>query len=294
MSMSEQNQTQTAIQAGMQAAGTDSRIREYNGVPVAITPDSMTMTVMKELLDVQDQRAEAPRRLRGKASFAEEASFCQHVNRFKDLQSVIFVHADKFLAVFDYNMSRQGSADAEVLPRDQLARWGLHRAEYAPPLSTEWKNWIDQAGKPPLEQVPFADFIEANMADIAPPIEGRTVPSAADLYTMATKLKIMSNDTCEGSYDRATGESTVIAKVEHNPTGTTKIPREFDLLLPVFEGGEPQRVTVKFRMSKTGSVIKFGFAIPDADRVRRAALKGIRDRMVTVTSLPVLAGQPEQ
>mgnify|MGYP003475735567 CR=1 FL=1 len=63
MSMSEQNQTQTAIQAGMQAAGTDSRIREYNGVPVAITPDSMTMTAMKELLDVQDQRAEAPRAL---------------------------------------------------------------------------------------------------------------------------------------------------------------------------------------------------------------------------------------
>jgi len=221
-----------------------------------------------------------------------------HVLRFKDGDSALFCQPDKIVAIYDYHrpLKLTEQEPAELAPgfgREQIARWGRHGASYAPTLSPEWVAWVKGAGKA-YKQVEFADFIDEHTTDVAGPKEGREVPTAADLATMALTLRVTSEDVLDSTINRTTGEQMLVMKREHNTTGSTKLPREFDIEIPIFEGGARYRIPCAFRFRKSGDGgASFAWVVRGADRLIREAFTDMAKRIAAQTQLPLFMGSPE-
>lgn len=287
----QENNTQAAIDAGKEIASAVQKLQFIGEIPVGFKANGDAY-LMTGLLAEQDKRAEKPRALAGSAKILDEASMIAHCQRFRDSASALFADASQITAVYDYHQP-VAATDTPALIRDSAARWQRHRAIYTPGKAKEWTTWTGKAGQL-MSQADFADFLEANLQDLAGPEGDRKVPSPADLMTLALTLKVTSEDVLESQINRTTGEYHLVAKVEQKTTGEAKIPKEFDILVPVYENGDLQRVTCRFRMKKDGSTFKFGWVIPTAERLERSAWQDICKRISEKTSLPLIYGQPEQ
>lgn len=290
--MDQDNNVQAAIDAGKEISTATQFVKYQGEIPFIVRPTG-EVTSLAALLAEQDKRAPQPRRLQGTAELGNEESFILHVLRFKDAESVIFGDRTSLTAVYDYNRTvPQGLPVSDVPARDPFARWGQHRAYFAPELSDEWKIWIGSAGKLKA-QAEFADFLEENDRDIAMPTAERSVPSPADLRTLALTLKVSIDDVLESTINRTTGEYTLVAKQEQKTTGSAQIPREFDIEIPIFSGGPKTRIVCKFRMRKDGGRFAFGWIVPGAEALRVQAMEELMMRVRDKTQLPVLNGKPE-
>ncbi len=289
--MTQENNTQAAIDAGKEIAASAQKLQIIGGIPVGFKHDGDSY-LLTGLLAEQDKRAEKPRALAGSAKILDEASMIAHCQRFRDSASALFADASQIMAVYDYHRPVAASDVPEIV-RDSAARWQRHRAIYKPEKAKEWTTWTGKAGQL-MSQADFADFLEANLQDLAGPDGDRKVPTPADLMTLALTLKVTSEDVLESQINRTTGEYHLVAKVEQKTTGEAKIPKEFDILVPVYENGDLLRVTCRFRMKKDGSAFKFGWVIPTADRLERSAWQTICARIAEKTTLPLIYGQPEQ
>jgi len=279
----------TALDAGKDLASIASRTMDIQGIPHALVPNGYSLKMLSEAVDLADRRAERekPRLLQGNAVIGDEPSFIAHLNRFKDSDSVIFATDKSFTAVYDYHRPvSSGPA------RNEGARFGKHRAVFAPEMSPEWLAWIGGSGKV-LDQESFADFLEEHVQDIAGPIEGRTVPSPAALASLALNLKVMADDTMESTLNRTTGEYTLVAKREQKTVGNTVVFPEFDIEIPIFTGGVRYRIVCKLRLRKTDSGYGFAWAVPGASALKRKAMTEVGERVSKTVSLPLIVGQPE-
>ena len=300
--MTQENNTQAAIDAGKQIASVGQSVFYIGEIPYTRTHDGSVVGLGAYLAE-SDKRAAQPRSLGGCAHILDEASMIAHCQRFRDSASALFANADSIVAVYDYHRpiaealhieAKEGeTAILAVIGRDASARWQRHRAIYKPAKSKEWTTWTSKAGQL-MSQADFADFLEANLQDLAGPEGDRKVPSPADLMTLALTLKVTSEDVLESQINRTTGEYHLVAKVEQKTTGEAKIPKEFDILVPVYENGDLLRVTCRFRMKKDGAGFKFGWVIPTAERLERSAWQAICKRISETTTLPIFFGQPEQ
>lgn len=276
------------LATGKELAHIKDRQAEIFGIPHVLVPTGFTLQTLEKTLELADKRAERdkPRLLSGTATIQDEASFVGHVNRFKDADSVVFFDKTNFTAVYDYNRKLTGD------DRNLAARFGKHRANFTPELSDEWKTWIGNGGKL-FAQEAFADFLDEHVWDIAGPNEERgKVPTPAALATMAHSLKVMAEDTIESTINRTTGEYNLVAKSEQKTTGTTQIPPEFDIEIPIFVGGPKTRLTCKLRLRKDDG-IKFGWVVPGAAKFQRQAMEELAMRVREAVELPVLSGKPE-
>src|SRR3546814_3469729 len=90
-----------------------------------------------------DGYLDAPRFRRGQANLTTIESLIEHVNRFKDSQSVLFAVDDRkrpsITAIIDYPPA--GGID-ETAPRH-----GAHRSMFAFPLSAAWNAWVAKNGR---------------------------------------------------------------------------------------------------------------------------------------------------
>jgi uncharacterized protein YfdQ (DUF2303 family) len=282
---------QAAVEAGKDALETDKRVVDFEiddtDIPVAIVRNGEQAKVLTDIIELRDQRAERPRRRKGTASFAELASFIDHVNRFKDADSAIFadISGPKLTAVLDYH-----KAGAESDPR-----WGQHRSVYAPPLSEQWRIWTAKDGVP-MTQDEFAQFIEDHMDDLRSPPSDRTherdLPAPSEVLTMARHLVVRTKGTFERSINPTTGEFALINKNENEQT-STKIPRAFLLGIPVFEAGAQYAVEARMRMAMGPGGPRFAYSLYQPNEIKRHAFDEVRTMAAERTGLPMFAGSPE-
>lgn len=290
--MSDDNNTQAALDAGEKLAEITRRITESDheglNLPIAIERDSdggEKIVVLHDVIKTSDARASAPRRLVGMARFSELASFIAHVSRFKDEGSAVFADVDHctVTAVYDYH---HGADDA---------RWCGHRAVYACPLSKPWQLWTRNDGAK-MPQDTFAQFIEDNLPDLASPVgngEDKDLPMPAEMLTMARNLVIRSKGEFSRSLNPVTGESSLVCKNENEAT-STKIPRAFLLGIPVFEAGAMYRVEARMRMDMSSGRPLFSYSLYQPEVIKRDAFGEVRAKVIEQTSLPLFAGSPEQ
>lgn len=282
---------QAAIDAGEKIAKVEDRIDAIDSkandgaVPFALLPAGYKIEALMGPLTASDERQPAPREISGTAGHEEVDSFISHVNRFKDERSVVWANIKgvRLLAILDYH-------NAHGDPR-----WGRHRAEYACPLSVEWQRWTGQSGKP-MTQDAFADFIDANFADLANPSTDKLddagcAPPAA-VIQMARQLMIRTSGTFGRSINPTTGEFTFENKVE-NDTTSTKIPRAFLLGIPVFTSGARYRVEARIRFKLSEGKPTFAFELYQADIIQRSAFDDVREQVRQGTGLPMFCGTPE-
>lgn len=284
--MTTENNTQAAIDAGQAIAFAQQFMKLHGDVPYVIKADG-TPVIIDTLLKMTEARAEKPRELAGQAKLISEAALIAHMQRFRDPDSALFYDGARLLAVYDYHRPMAPPPDGQPsILRNDRARWGRHTALYVPQLSPEWMAWVQGAGKL-LSQVDFADFLDEHACDAA------DVPTVADLATMALTLRVTSEDVIESVINRTTGEYSLVAKQEQKTTGQTKIPKEFDIEIPIYEGGRRYRITCAIRFRKQDSKALFAWVVRGTDKLLRDAFADIAARVSQETGVLALAGAPE-
>lgn len=141
-------------------------------------------TVIGEIKAYREMRRERPDRREGIAGLETLDSFVDHVNRFKDRHSAIWIATSggtpRFTCVFDYHEAvNPRESDTKALPpatgsnmdaganvkHEALPRFGKHRGSHVPEFSDEWKLWAGISGKG-ISQTDFTRVVEKGARDI--------------------------------------------------------------------------------------------------------------------------------
>ncbi len=274
----------------------DLRTPDGGTASVLILPSALEAHSIKEFVD--EYRLEPDRR-RGTATLYELDSFIAHAKRFLDKDSMLFADpkptAPALLVVFDYHRAGSGKP-----------RFGDHRARYAFPLSDEWTRWSSH-NTSTMGQQPFAEWIENNLADIAPPDNigagvkqfvaqiGGSFASPSRLLELAHNLSIRVGSKIHHAQNLGSGETQFTYVTEHQDEAGAplKIPSAFLLAIPVFRGGARYQIPARLRYRvKEGAVVWF-YDLYRTDVVFDHAFKESCERAHKEIDLPLLYGSPE-
>jgi uncharacterized protein YfdQ (DUF2303 family) len=262
-----------------------------------------------------------PARRKGTARFDDLQSLIDWSNRFKGETSALFAKPDManptLTSIADYHA--QGPVDQSDATGDPTARHCHHRAIYNFPLSEEWKAWMGVSGKG-MEKDDLGEFIEANAKDIMDPTpavlegietdknanwENRLIKTALQiegrygqlkqLLAMSKKFQIFESSDLRVSANRDTGESEIQFLNEHKGADgkPLNIPNLIIIAIPVFMGGAPYRMPVRFRYRKHGDKVRFILSIYNPEKSFEAAFKEAVAEATKATELPTFMGTPE-
>lgn len=262
-----------------------------------------------------------PARRKGTARLDDLQSLIDWANRFKGPTSALFakpdLNAPTITCIADYHA--EGPADQETATGDPTARHCHHRAIYSFPLSEEWKAWTGVSGNP-LEKDDLGEFIEANAKDIMDPTaailaakesdknqpwENRLIQTAqqiegrygqlTQLLQMSRQFQVYETSNLKVTSNRDTGESEIQFLNEHKGADgkPLQIPNLIIIAIPVFMGGAPYRMPVRFRYRKMGGAVRFILSIYNPEKAFEAAFKEAVEEATEKTELPTFKGTPE-
>jgi hypothetical protein len=262
-----------------------------------------------------------PARRKGTAQLDDLQSLIDWSVRFKGDTSALFALPDmtapKLTCVADYHA--KGPIDPNTATGDAGARHCHHKAIYSFPLSDEWKAWMTISGKG-LDKDDMGEFIEANAKDIMDPTpailkgkesdknenwENRLIATANQiegkfgqlhqLLQMSKQFQVHEKSNLSVTTNRDTGEAEISFVSEHSD-GNGKplnVPNLIIITIPVFRGGAPYRMAVRFRYSKNGGNIKFVLTPYNPEKSFEAAFKLAVEEAKEKTALPLFYGSPE-
>lgn len=292
----------------------------------ASEPHLVTLPSNRDVEDLSPYYREAaeylkPLRRQGTAQLEDLQSLIDWTNRFKGETSALFAQPNmeqpSLTSIADYHA--QGPKDDITPTGDATARHCNHRATYNFPLSNEWNDWMKISGEL-LDKDEMGEFIEAQAKDILDPTpnilsnkeaetsdpwENRLIRTAqqiegrygqlTQLLAMSKQFQVFETSDIKVSTNRDTGESEIQFLDEHKgPDGRPlNIPNLIIIAIPVFMGGAPYRMAVRFRYRKMGGVIKFILKIYNPEKVFEAAFNEAIDLAKEKTSLPLFKGSPE-
>jgi uncharacterized protein YfdQ (DUF2303 family) len=241
-----------------------------------------------------------PKRRRGTANLGDLDSLIAHVNRFKDMDSVVFVNTDRdsptITALLDYH--RAGSAGSP--------RFGTHRSRYDFPVSSEWEAWTRVCGQE-MSQAAFAEFIEAHIIDVVDYSKdfvsasifaekcGLTFASTAQILELSRGLSINVESKFATGINLQNGIKQIQFSESHvGENGTLlKVPGAFLIGIPVFKAETGYTVCVRLRYRKQGASLTWFMELWRHDEVFNAAIRDACNKVAKATELPLLVGTPE-
>lgn len=287
----------------------------------------VSVPVNRKVEDITDQIRRAaeftkPARRKGTARLANLTSLIDWANRFKDSESVLYAAPDmtapSLTCIADYHHS--GPSDTDPTGADWTARHCHHRAIYDFPLSNEWLAWTGVDGKA-LEKDDLGEFIEAQAKDIMDPTpailkavdtdkcekwETRLIATARQiegrygqlhqLLAMSRQFQVHESSNLTVKTNRDTGEQEIQFVNEHRaPDGTPlRLPNLLIVAIPVFQGGAPYRMPVRFRYRKQGGSVKFFLSIYNPEKAFESAFDEACAIAQSQTDLPLFFGAPER
>lgn len=262
-----------------------------------------------------------PARRKGTARLDDLQSLIDWANRFKGPTSALFAKPDltapTITCIADYHA--EGPADQATATGDPTARHCHHRAIYNFPLSEEWKAWTGISGNP-MEKDDLGEFIEANAKDIMDPTaailaakesdknqnwENRLIQTAqqiegrygqlTQLLQMSRQFQVYETSNLKVTSNRDTGESEIQFLNEHKGADgkPLQIPNLIIIAIPVFMGGAPYRMPVRFRYRKMGGAVRFILSVYNPEKAFEAAFNEAVEEATAKTELPTFKGTPE-
>ena len=175
------------------------------------------------------------------------------------------------------------------------------------------------SGKP-LEKDALGEFIEAQAKDIMDPTpavlagrdsddnqpwENRLIATArqiegrygqlTQLLAMSKRFQVYETSNLSVGTNRDTGEATIQFLNEHKGADgqPLSIPNLIIIAIPVFMGGAPYRMPVRFRYRKMGGQVMFILSVYNPEKAFEAAFKEAVEEARTATELPVFMGSAE-
>lgn len=255
-----------------------------------------------------------PKLRSGVAQLKDIDSFVDHVNRFKDEGSAIFVNNHpqnpSITGVLNYHPAGETSS---VKPR-----FGDHQSKYNFPMSTDWEIWTEASGNE-MEMTEFAEFLEDRATDvIAVPdflkesfngdltgpdqdlanmlaLLGGSVCSPEKLMSLSRDLQINEESRVIQKRDLSSGQGHIAFQTEHTDEEGVKIsiPSMFLIAIPVFERGTRYRITVRLRYRIAGGKVKWTMILHRPELSFEAAVEGAADEVKARCELPLMFGSPE-
>lgn len=278
---------------------------------------------VKDLTQTMQAIAERvkPFHRKGTARLETLASLTDWANRFQGESSALFANPDmdapSLTCIADYHAEGAPEIDAEV--GDESARHCHHRGVYRFPLSDEWKAWMAVSGRA-LEKDEMGEFIEANAKDVMDPtpgiIEGRETDKLQpwenrlirtarqiegrfgqlhQLLTMSKRFQVYETSDLKVTTNRDSGEAEIQFLNEHKDADgkPLNIPNLIIITIPVFRGGAPYRMPVRFRYRKSGASVKFILTVYNPEKAFEAAFEEATEEARQQTDLPLFYGTPE-
>lgn len=209
----------------------------------------------------------SPTRIRQNVELKTAESFIEYTKRFSNNDSVIFANLDSrtIEAVMDYHKA-------------ELAEWCDHTARYRCPLSKEWKAWVER-DRSAMNQIEFAEFLEARCGDIAPVSESYAGPTGAELLNLALNFQV-TRDASFSSVQRLQDGTFQFAFSEENKgNGNTTLPETIRLGIQPFHGGDHYAIDVRVRYRLREGSLKLWFELIDPEKVLEDAFKGIQEKV---------------
>ena len=256
-------ETEAAVSAGLQLA----TIRSVDNTPFVVIPENAKLERLDELLLV-------PTRKRGVHLMYELDGFIAIVGQEKTTHTRIYFESSRnqFTCVFNDHGENPG--------------WQDHRAVYACPTSVEWKAWTGKDGRQ-MGQVDFAQFIEANLPDLAN-------PPAADMLEISRSLEAKKKVNFASGIRLSNGQNELTYEEEISGTaakGKLQVPEVFTIGIPVLEGGQRYAVEARLRYRiADGGRLTIWYELVRPHKVLEDAMLGVRTAIGEKTGITVLAG----
>jgi uncharacterized protein YfdQ (DUF2303 family) len=268
----------------------------YQGVEglIASVPHRDGGVEIVDLKKFVDNWRTAPERKEGTATALTLQSLIELFNRHKDDKSAIFAEttaAPKIVAVLDYH--------------GDTPRFGRHRIAYEFPASVEWPIWRENDNVS-MTQADFAEFIEANVADLDAPTSDdeflakellqTTIATPAEIFSLSRGLSFSAELNIKEVRNLPNGTAQIVYDEQHKDGGGKPlvIPGAFILCVPFFFGGKVARIIARLRYKRTSGGIKWSYHLWRWQDSRREIILADLDAVREATQVPVYEGIPER
>jgi len=247
----------------LSAAGFDLKNHPNGSSRVAVLPDGYSL---------HELTAKEPEVIKATPSFDMLDSFHDYVNAFKTNQTLIFGSQSQAIltAVMDYH------TPTTVGKLAHIAKLNLKHSQ-------AWKDWNAINGRQ-LGQVDFAEFLEEHVDDIFTP-DAATLLELVENFTEKRTIEFQSN------VKRSNGNIVLSYKdTDDNSSGSTKLPEQLTLSLPVYEGEVPLPVRAFLRASTKGGELKILVKLQGLPKILADAFGLICASVEQTTTLKVAHG----
>lgn len=259
------NSIQAAIDAGMTLA----EVRDVGETPFVVLPSGASVQDLSKFLL-------APPRKTGTVTLSDVASF------------IAFVKAECTEDTRLYGQFIQPVFTAVINDHGAAPGWRDYRATYACPLSVEWRTWSGKSGQQ-MNQEGFAQFIEDNLPDIA-------VPTAAEMLEISRSLEAKKKVNFASGIRLSNGQNELTYEEEITGTaqkGKLKVPEEFQIGIPVLEGGIRYAVNARLRYRiADGGKLSMWYELIRPHKILEDAVAAVCSEIEQKTSMPVFNGKP--
>lgn len=219
-----------------------------------------------------------PERVSQSETMIEADSFIAYVIQFGTPTTInrASLGKNQIEAVLDYHGRSRESGDFPVPQRMQ------HRVTLQCPYDLDYAKWKAVFGEP-LEPKDFAYLVEDMIHTIG-------TPPAADLLEAVNDFKLERSVRFKTARsDRGGTISFGYEEVdsEGGGDGTTKLPQVIEIIVPIFQGGNPIQLLAKVRYQMERGKLVFILAVPGLDQIERTTFRNIGERVATETKTPV-------
>jgi uncharacterized protein YfdQ (DUF2303 family) len=212
----------------------------------------------------------------------EPESFIHYLRQYGSTRTICraSLGRNKIDAVLDYHgRSRQGAADDAVPGRS------VHVATLLCPFDVDYAKWRPLlTGDSVLPQKQFIQFLQDLIYTVH-------APPAADLIELTEDLSIdrvvrfrsATND--RNGNVRFTYDEQDEGGAPHN--GEFKLPESIEIIVPIFQGGNPQRLNPRLRYRMKDGQLLLGLKLAGLETTEREAFRAIGENVRTDTSFDV-------
>lgn len=213
----------------------------------------------------------------------EPKSFSAYITAFKSPTAICraSLSRNNIVAVLDYH-GRAGSGEGNAAVPGRSA----HVVTLNCPFDLDYARWRPVfAGKQTFNQEELARFLEDMIHTIG-------APPAGDLLEAIADLEIVRHVHFKSARNDRNGNVTIAYQElddENVPgrDGKLTLPDHVDVVVPIFQGGNPVLLTAKLRHRMDKGVVAFSLIVPSIDVKEREAFRAIGDGVAETTGTPV-------